>query len=257
MILAISGAAIALKKDWRRALPLVLFGLLVFLFMGKEIRFYARWMMPVYPVLALFAGYACVEIGRWIVAKFRGDEALAGRGPAYAIAALVAVALIGPLIHVVHNDRVLTKTDTRALAKQWLLENAPGEKIAIDLVGPPAYYEGLKIRPLPRGKDVELYAQRLSPALITQLEKEGYCYVVSASIQKGRVTKDPAKAPGAADYFKALDAQAEKVASFSPMKNGKPVPKFNFDISYNYYPLGYNRPGPQIDIYRLSGGTCK
>lgn len=257
MLLAISGAAIALKKDWRRALPFVLFGLLVFLFMGKEIRFYARWMMPVYPVLAVFAGYACVEIGRWLVTRFRGESAAGGRASVYAIAAIAAIALIGPVIHIVHNDKVLSKTDTRALAKQWLQQNAPGEKIAIDLVGPPAYYAGLKIRPLPRGKDVELYAQRLSPALITQLENEGHCYVVSASIQKGRVTKDPAKAPGAAAYFKALDEQAEKVASFSPMKDGKPVPKFNFDISYNYYPLAYSRPGPQIDIYRLRGGTCK
>ncbi len=253
LILAVAGAITALVKDWRRSLPLVLFGLLVFLFMGKELRFYARWMMPVYPVLALFAGYAVLELARWLTPKFaRGD----GGSPAYAAVAVIAVALVGPVIHVIHNDKVLTRTDTRALAKDWLQQNAPGEKIAIDLVGPPAYYAGLKIRPLPRGKEVELYAQKLNPGLIQQFEREGYCYVVSASIQRGRVEKFPGKYPEATAYFDALENDARKVASFSPMKPGKQVPRFNFDISYNYFPLAYERPGPKIDIYRLQGGRC-
>lgn len=254
LILAVTGAAIALKKDWRRATPLALFGLIVFLFMGKELRFYARWMMPIYPVLALFAGYAAIEIARWLTTRFARDGK--ERSPTFAAVAVLAVALIIPVIHVVHNDKVLTRTDTRALAKDWLLENAPGQKMAIDLVGPPAYYKGLKIRPLPRGKEVELYAQKLSPAMIDEFEATGYCYVVSASIQKGRVTKFPEKFPGAVAYYEALDERAEKVASFSPMKPGHALPTFNFDISYNYYPLGFERPGPQVDIYRLSGGKC-
>ncbi len=31
--------------------------------------------------------------------------------------------------------------------------------------------------------------------------------------------------------------------------------KFNFDLSYNYYPTAYDRPGPEIWIYRLN--NCK
>ena len=38
---------------------------------------------------------------------------------------------------------------------------------------------------------------------------------------------------------------------FSPYKPGAdPVP-FNFDLSYNYYPGAYERPGPTVRIYRL------
>lgn len=265
LLMSIAGAALALKRDWRRSLPFVIFALIVFLFMGKQMRFYARWMMPIYPVLAIFAGYFVVEAGKWLAARFsRGSGASAS--PTYAIVGLLIVALIGPLIHVVHNDRVLARTDTRQLAKQWILKNVPADQaISFDLVGPPPYYRkgdaasgeaAFKIRPLPRGTEIEKYAQNLSPAVLDSFEREGYCYVVSASIQKGRVTKDPAKAPGAAAYYKELARRGEKVASFSPMKPGKSVPKFNFDISYNYYPLAYYRPGPQIDIYRLSGGRC-
>lgn len=264
LLMAIAGAALALKNDWRRSLPFVLFAILVYLFMGKQLRFYARWMMPIYPVLAVFAGYFVVEAGKWLTSRFaRGRE---GVSPTYAIVGVLVVALIGPLIHVVHNDRVLSRTDTRQLAKEWILENVPaGDKIAFDLVGPPPYYRkgdaasgdpAFTIRPLPRGTEIEKYAQNLSPEVLDSFEEDGYCWVASASIQKGRVTKDPSKAPGAAVYYSALEQRGEKVASFSPMKPGKSVPKFNFDISYNYYPLAYYRPGPQIDIYRLTGGNC-
>lgn len=259
LLLAISGAALALKRDWRTALPFVVFALLVWLFMGHQLRFYARWMMPVYPVLAIFAGYGAVELGRWLTGLAKKRD---GLSPTYAVVGVMIVALLGPLIHIVHNDRVLSRTDTRDLAKSWLLQNVPrGQKIAFDLVGPPSYYtvdgslkgaQAWNIYPLPHGNQVEKFAQELSPARLDTYRKQGYCYVVSASIQKGRVTKDPKKAPGAAAYYKALDQTATKVASFSPMKPGAKLPQFNFDISYDYYPLGYQRPGPQIDIYRLN-----
>ena len=38
---------------------------------------------------------------------------------------------------------------------------------------------------------------------------------------------------------------------FSPYDEGaRPVP-FNFDLSYNYYPTAYRRPGPTVRLYRL------
>jgi hypothetical protein len=31
---------------------------------------------------------------------------------------------------------------------------------------------------------------------------------------------------------------------------------FNFDWSFDYAPLAYARPGPEMTIYRLRGGRC-
>jgi hypothetical protein len=42
----------------------------------------------------------------------------------------------------------------------------------------------------------------------------------------------------------------------SPYSKGKGPVKFNFDWTFNYYPLAYNRPGPVMTIYRLQGGRC-
>jgi hypothetical protein len=259
LLLSLGGAGLALKRDWRKALPFVLFALLVWLFMGKQERFYARWLMPVYPVLAVFAAYAIVELGKLMAEKWR----LA------ATVGIAAVALIQPLISVVHNDHVLTQEDTRDQAKAWLLKNVgKNEKIAIELIGPKPYFNEGGTRggepdfdyyPLPSGTEVEKYATTLNSELLNTYAKGGYCYVVVGSIQKGRVTKDPSNAPaGASAYYKALDdpAVATKVKTFSPVKPGSTLPTFNFDISYNWEPLNYQRPGPQIDIYRLKNGDC-
>jgi hypothetical protein len=32
--------------------------------------------------------------------------------------------------------------------------------------------------------------------------------------------------------------------------------KFNFDWTFDFYPLAYERPGPVMQIYRLRGGKC-
>ena len=32
--------------------------------------------------------------------------------------------------------------------------------------------------------------------------------------------------------------------------------EFNFDWSFDFYPLAYARPGPEMRIYRLKGGVC-
>ena len=39
------------------------------------------------------------------------------------------------------------------------------------------------------------------------------------------------------------------------LRGATPVP-FNFDWSFDYYPLAYTRPGPEMTIYRLRGGRC-
>jgi hypothetical protein len=42
----------------------------------------------------------------------------------------------------------------------------------------------------------------------------------------------------------------------SPYRRGQGPVSFGFDWSFDYYPLAYERPGPQMTVYRLSGGRC-
>jgi hypothetical protein len=42
----------------------------------------------------------------------------------------------------------------------------------------------------------------------------------------------------------------------SPYSSGTGSLPFNFDWSFDYYPIAYARPGPAITIWRLHAGAC-
>ena len=106
-----------------------------------------------------------------------------------------------------------------------------------------------KVRP-------EDYERTLGPALIGYHEQHGYCWVLSGSTESGRAYADPRAVPQAIAYYRALAAQASVAFQLSPYSAGSgPVP-FGFDWSFDYYPLAYERPGPQITLYHLDGGGC-
>jgi hypothetical protein len=43
----------------------------------------------------------------------------------------------------------------------------------------------------------------------------------------------------------------------SPFASGSRAVPFSFDWSTDYYPGQYSRPGPEMSVYRLTGGKCK
>ena len=53
-------------------------------------------------------------------------------------------------------------------------------------------------------------------------------------------------------YYDELERRSDIVYRVSPMRGGRPVGYFSFDFSFNSYPLGYQRPGPEIVIRRLT-----
>jgi Dolichyl-phosphate-mannose-protein mannosyltransferase len=103
---------------------------------------------------------------------------------------------------------------------------------------------------------LENYELTLAPALIGHYEQEGYCWVLTGSAEWGRAFADPSRAPHAVAYYRALARAGEVVYRVSPYSRGARPPAFNFDWSFDYYPLAYVRPGPEVTVYRLRGGRC-
>ncbi|HMJ02240.1 MAG TPA: hypothetical protein VK506_04825, partial [Conexibacter sp.] len=100
------------------------------------------------------------------------------------------------------------------------------------------------------------YERTLRPELIDRYEASGFCWVVIGSTQFARALAEPATVRQAIAYYDALAKRGGRVARFSPYDSDAEPPAFNFDWSFDYYPLAYARPGPQIDVYRLRGGRC-
>jgi hypothetical protein len=180
---------------------------------------------------------------------------------------------------------VLSRADTRNLTRAWMVANVPvGAHVVVEPVVPdpwaqdlghptpstPNGYRWIKYRALvsviardgsfaPEQEKVvtlEDYERTLSPVLIARYEQMGFCWVVSGSTESGRAYADPGAVPQAIAYYRALARQGEVVYRASPYARGRGPVAFDFDWTFDYYPLAYHRPGPEITVYRLHGGRC-
>ena len=277
---ALGGAGLLLVRR-RLAMALVLLpACAVFIvFMGDQQRFFGRWLLPIFPIVVVLGAYFALETARWLARVRRVPVALTG--------ALVAVLMLAQsAVAVFHNDEVLSRPDTRNVARSWMVSHVPaGSKVVIEPIVPdtwasdvgralgvtatgerwtrwPTWLTTLDARgnALPDGEHryvlVDQYERNLYPGLLDRYVADGYCWIVLGSLQAGRAFADPRADPAAVAYYALLAQRAHLVFHISPFARGAhPVP-FSFDWSIDYYPRQYRRPGPEVSVYRLTGGAC-
>jgi hypothetical protein len=190
-------------------------------------------------------------------------------------------------VDAIHSDRVLSRADTRGLTRDWLVRNVPaGSKIVVEPgvvpdgwaqdVGHPsqATANGNRWAKYPTSRsridpdtgallpepglvvNIEDFEKILRPELVDLYERQGYCWVIVGSTQRGRAEAQPQDAPGAIAYYRELERRSDVVYHASPYGKGKGPVAFNFDWSFNFYPAAYQRPGPDMTVYRLRDGAC-
>ena len=280
-IAAAAGAVLELRRSLVRGLVLVSMPLALFVYLSVQSRYFGRWLLPAYPVLAMLGAVALV----------RASELVRGRpmARAIALAGLTALALAQPLAADVRTGLVLGREDTREQVRSFLAHRYPPElRVSVEPAVPGRWYratpEGKNppwLRRCPRrpgwtepgwlypsasgrvcaqykpgqfarpdgGVRASAYHLVLRPRVVDDYRFYGYCLAVTFGVVSERAldTRDPAVRA----YYRRLQRDAELVRTFSPYDRGaKPVP-FNFDLSYNYYPRAYNRPGPVARVYRL------
>jgi hypothetical protein len=248
------GLVVELRRDRPRGVLLALMPAVLILYMSVGAgRWFARWLMPIYPVLALLAGVGFVWLARRI---FPRRPVLA----AGALAVIVAGALVQPLLADVHTGRVLGKADTRILMRSYLFAHFPRKtRLVVDPAIPRYFFRGHFAKgfgPPPKTPTLQWgtptrYLLSRSPAIIERYRKTGHCVVVSMSAVRDRAFLDHMQ--GAIAYYDALPREGKLIFRASPYAPGaKPVP-FNFDFSTTLFlPSAYARPGPDINIYRLN-----
>ena len=228
---------------------------------------------------------------RPIAARRRHGPRRRARTAALVLAALTLLVLLQPLAADVRSAQVLGRDDTRQQARDWLEAHYPPElRASVEPAvpgrwfrsnpegDPPSwlsrcprrdgwtqpgwsyvasggrrvcaqYKPGLVARP-DGGVRASAYHAVLSPGVIDDYRLYGYCLVMTVDVVEDRAlqTGDPQ----ARAYYDRLARESRVVKTFSPYDRGAdPVP-FSFDLSYNYYPPEYHRPGPTVQIRRLS-----
>jgi hypothetical protein len=271
-IAALVGAVVlALRRAWWTLALLVPAPLAYLAFMGLQGRYFGRWVMPIVPIVCLLAASAVICAVDLLA---RGRPRL---GVALALVAGVVACGQG-LVYSVHSGLVNSRADTRALTREWMLAHIPPKaRIVVEPIAPNssrapnnwagrwAAFPDFLTHVGPRhilyvlaGRKVKLedYERTLQPALVGLYERDGYCWVVTGSIEQGRALADPAAVPKALAYYAALAAQGTPVFTASPYTRATASLPFNFDWSFDYYPIDYTRPGPAVTVWRLHGGAC-
>jgi len=254
-VAAIWGAARLLRHNRRVALLLVPAPMVYIAFMGAQSGFYGRLLLPIFPLLILLAAFGVVDAAAIVAGRL-------GWGPLPTVLALTVLVSAQSLIHVIHMNVALGRTDTRAQAFEWMQANVPPGEGFVN--------QGVLVAPmLDLDQDTggiqnhwEIIEQRSGEAVypipkwLDDFESQGVCWVSASSLYYDRVLLDQHLVERSAEYYRQLESRGEVVFRASPYRTGaEPVP-FNFDLSTNLYPLNFERPGGEVVIYRLRGGAC-
>jgi hypothetical protein len=279
LLLAVGGA-VRLWFDERRLVWVLVPPVVVFvLFMGSQERYFGRWLMPVFPFVCILAAYAAIELVEW------GARRSPALKPTFLALAVVAACGQG-FVYSLHSGLVLSREDTRNMTRAWMVANVPaGTKVVVEPVVPDQWAQdiGHPLPIVPNGNrwskyplsrsqvdpktgarvagagvivNIEDFERVLRPELVDFFEQQDYCWVVVGSTQRGRAEAEPGVVPNALRYYKRLEQRSKVVYHASPYSKGEGPVGFNFDWTFNYYPLAYNRPGPEMTVYRLQGGQC-
>lgn len=285
LVAGVLGAALLAWRRPRVALLLLPLVVLYLAIMGGQDRFFARWLLPVVPVLCLTAGFAVAEAA----------ALLRRRGARIALAAVLGVGLAAQsLVHSAHTVAVVGRDDTRTVLRDWMVDHVPptmrrrprvdvARRVDADVRRGGEYWslrrwsiyhsipavrrrEGRRHAQLRVTAGFSSWVSILYPGLIDVFERYGYCYVVAGSYQAGRAARTPELVPEAVRYYRELERRGTLLWQVSPF--GKAAPdgrpwgpleapvEYQIDRQATTYELAYERPGPIASVYRLRGGRC-
>ena len=224
LLLAIAGFILAVVRivkgpgRVRWAVLLVMPLAQFYMISGQQIVF-ARYLLPMVPMLCLLAATAVVS-GVSLLRRYEIPRA----PRAALIAALTAAALAHPAYASIQFDRLIGRRDTTQMAYEWITHNIPpGSSVVVEtrkmLLPPP--FKSENVAQL-RYQTYEDYRNR------------GVQYLVASSQSYGPYLSSPQVHPAEyADYMRIFE-QSREMIRFTPSPDGMQI------------------PGPELRIYKVT-----
>jgi hypothetical protein len=248
-------ALVGMVAGWRRwrteTVLVAAFPAVYLAFMLPKAVFWVRLVLPLLPFCSLLAAIGLGELA----------DRLRPSGRAAGLTALLLLALAQPLANDVRHDRLLTQTDTRVLANDWVQANLPpGSHLRIhdwslkDISAEPRLYT-------PNAADLQFdrFEGNTDVDQVRYLADHDVQYVVTSSYFYERYLIDPPlprqKESGRRHQRQQrnLEQEANLIARFSPGVGGSEVP-YRYDDMYTpFWSLEqFERTGPTIRVYSLA-----
>jgi 4-amino-4-deoxy-L-arabinose transferase-like glycosyltransferase len=214
---------------------------------------FPRYALPLVPFLVLFAAKAIVQV----VLLIRRHAS----APLAAIAGVSLCLVVGvvPATKLVRHNVLLTRTDTRTLARDWIEAHVPpGARIAVQWYGP-ALSRADDPEPGSRHTydvaSIDPFDVRRETYDLNTYRKDGVSYLVVNSWHESFRHQDPTQDRARQRFYRQLESEARLAATIQPGVPGKQIP-FVFEQIYGPYTSLWRilRPGPEIRVYDLSSG---
>jgi hypothetical protein len=228
VLAAVAGAVLSVIRRDVAGLVVASLPVAMLATLGSQQLYFARFALTALPALIVLASLAL--------------DALIVRQVLIGWAAVVLVAA-PTLADAVRFDALLTRTDTRTLAREWVSTSLPADaSFAVDA---PPLGPNLSSK---ASENEALY--ELTP---TEYRLRGVEYLIVSSFVSDARAVDPAREARREAFNAALGSQATLVAQFRPYV-GDAAPPFVYDQIYGPYTdlAQLERPGPTISVYRLT-----
>lgn len=246
LVAAVLGLAAGLAGRRRPEVILACSALCLYAYLSPQLLLFERFILPALPPLAVLIGSLLVRLADRLERRWNR------RASATMLALAVAAIAACPLARSLRFDWLLTRTDTRTLARAWIEENLPvGSRIVVQSNGP-------ELAPADLGTANDGHPFEVQVVGTTELEErpvealadQGVDFVVVSSFSTDRRLLDPVADAERRDYYAGLDRALPRLQEFLPYRGSAPP----FLFAQVYGPATdlwrFERPGPAIRVYR-------
>ena len=254
-MLAILGLGLALIRHSKEDILLVSYPLLLYLFMGRQQMYFARFIIPAIPPVLVLAASVAESFASYIAAKINLPITI-NLKRSVVMGLIFFIAAAQPAFASIRHNYLLTYKDTRTLAKEWIEANiSENSKVAVDWPhhGPPL---STRIDPEPisnRTYEVIIAGGNgLADNPIEFYRKENVQYIIVSSNIYNVPLADIELNHKRQTFYASLDKNLTLINEIRYFE-GDNEPSFVFDELYGPAISIWQRerPGPAIRIYEL------
>jgi hypothetical protein len=135
---AVPGVVLLAARYPRHGLVVLTFFAAFYLAIGNGYTVFFRYVLPLVPLVCLFAATAVRAGGEWLAPRM-------GLSPGAALASLALLVGAPSIVNTIWFDLVLARTDTRVIAREWLAPQLTPDSTLYDAGG---NYASLDLTPL-------------------------------------------------------------------------------------------------------------
>lgn len=248
-LLCLAGLLIALLRHDPMDLVMVSYPLFMYVFMGGQKMYFARFALPLIPPL--------IVLGASFIEKMAMSIFTVPKMRLTAVAAIVLLAGAQPLISSLRFDALLVRADTRVIAKEWIEQNLPnGSKVAQDWFfhGVPllSFANTEKAKEMAKFDVLVVNGRGLPDHPLEWYRANGYEYLITTSTIADLELVDPAANAERKAFYRSLDEELALIKTFSPYREGA-NPPYYFDEMYGPAMQLWERerPGPVLKVYAM------